>query len=204
VEGLEHAWKIRGLTKRLDSFGPDKAQQTLTTVQPNRASPTGPDRDWGQGQSGSTAAARSGQFGRASGPMIPQRVHTMRGPKVSRAALSLPARRKSGIPPQLTIFFSSIVCLLGEKFVAVSDMKYGLLGSDVLDSGCVPASVSGELSPMLAPAHDSPHPGPLQRQYHGAFRSELTGTQLIRRENSGPIRPDPRHCDDPAGRWANP
>jgi Phage integrase, N-terminal SAM-like domain len=68
------------------------------------------------------------------------------------------------------VFFCSLGSPLGEKFVAVSNMKDGLLGSDVRDSGCVAASVSGELSPMLAPVQGSAHRGPLQRQYHGASR----------------------------------
>jgi hypothetical protein len=68
---------------------------------------------------------------------------------------------------QQTIFFCSIVCLSAEKVVAVSHIKYDLLGFHVHDSGCVVASVSGELSPMLAAIQYPAHRRSLPRQYHG-------------------------------------
>jgi hypothetical protein len=67
---------------------------------------------------------------------------------------SLPGARA---PSQQTIFFRAMVCLSGKKIVAVSNIKYDLLGFHVHHPGCVVASVSGELSPMLAVIQDPAH-----------------------------------------------
>jgi hypothetical protein len=91
---------------------------------------------------------------RSTGFASQSRVGNSRRGDDYRTGSSLPGAR---VPSQQTIFFCSIVCLSGEKIVAVSQINYDLLGSHVPDSGCVVASVSGELSPMLAAVQDPAH-----------------------------------------------
>jgi hypothetical protein len=90
------------------------------------------------------------------------------GATIDRYRVALHAVTQLFLPSQQAIFFCSIVCFSGEKIVAVSHIKYDLLGFDVRDSGCVVASVFGELSPMLAGGQDSAHRRSLPRQDHGS------------------------------------